>query len=321
MELDLDQPENDRIEIKNYKTKFEDLFTSIVAQTEAMKKSAYAVTLAAQAFTSTGDIKSETLQNSVMKADLSYAFDNGQLTIDDQNGIWGVSDSGVVAMRGGGIFTATEKDSSGNWKWNTGIVPQGINADLISTGQLDTNRVNIFAGDKIRFQLNGEGLFAYKDLSDLGSLSSAQKSALEEDDDVSLQSNGLDLAQYVVMNQDGLFLKANQGALLLTDSESNGYRILDDDVTRVEISWDGLKLRNWDNDEVFWADADTGNLTLKGTVYANGLFIGDSTTTLSQYLTDVGTNLIVRLTTPSLVANQRASLNNISLSDGSGNVN
>lgn len=39
LELDLDFPEKDSIEIKNYKTKFEDLFSTIVAQTEAMKKS------------------------------------------------------------------------------------------------------------------------------------------------------------------------------------------------------------------------------------------------------------------------------------------
>jgi hypothetical protein len=37
-------------------------------------------------------------------------------------------------MSGGGIFTATEKDASGNWKWNTGILPSGINASLITAG-------------------------------------------------------------------------------------------------------------------------------------------------------------------------------------------
>ena len=38
LELDLDQPQNDNIEIKNYKTKFEDLFSSIVASTEQMQR-------------------------------------------------------------------------------------------------------------------------------------------------------------------------------------------------------------------------------------------------------------------------------------------
>lgn len=38
--LDLDQPWNDSIEIKNYKNKFEDLFSNITAQVEEMKKNA-----------------------------------------------------------------------------------------------------------------------------------------------------------------------------------------------------------------------------------------------------------------------------------------
>jgi len=48
------------------------------------------------------------------------------------------------------------------------------------------------------------------------------------------------------------------------------YGITKKDINRVEISWDGLKLRNWAGDEVFYADPDTGNLTLSGTVRANG---------------------------------------------------
>ena len=34
MTLDLDNPDQDNIEVKNYKTKFEDLFSTITAQTE-----------------------------------------------------------------------------------------------------------------------------------------------------------------------------------------------------------------------------------------------------------------------------------------------
>lgn len=47
LNLDLDQPQNDEYEIKNYKTKFEDLFASIVAETEEMKKSGDAIASAA----------------------------------------------------------------------------------------------------------------------------------------------------------------------------------------------------------------------------------------------------------------------------------
>jgi len=65
---------------------------------------------------------------------LNYRFNSGKLTIDEANGIWGVSDEGVVAFRGGGIFTATEQNEDGTWQWNTGLLPSGLNAALITSG-------------------------------------------------------------------------------------------------------------------------------------------------------------------------------------------
>ena len=46
------------------------------------------------------------------------------------------------------------------------------------------------------------------------------------------------------------------------------------EIKRVEIGWRGLILRNWENKEVFYADADTGNLTLKGRIEASSGKIG-----------------------------------------------
>ena len=46
------------------------------------------------------------------------------------------------------------------------------------------------------------------------------------------------------------------------------------DVNRVEVSWDGFILRNWNNEKVFYADPDTGNLSLTGTITAIGGSIG-----------------------------------------------
>lgn len=246
MELDLDRPQEDTYEIKNYKTKFEDLFSTIVAQTEEMKKNSIEIGLAASAFTATGDLKGSQVQSAMDRVDLNYAFNQGALTIDEANGIWATSDSGVVAMRGGGIFTATDKDQDGNWIWNTGILPSGINASLITTGQLDTNLIRIYAGDTIAFQMNADGLYAYK--WDLGSDSYQN--------------------QYVVHNKDGLFLHAATGS-------SVGNVIMNQDVDRVEISWDGLKLRNNNNETVFYASPDTGDLNITGKISATELEIGN----------------------------------------------
>ena len=268
IDLDLDEPWNDSVTVQNYKSKFEDLFSTIVAQTEAMKKSEYTISLAGSLFMSNGQLSGQVVQDSLKKVDLNYAFNNGKLTIDDRNGIIGLSDAGVVAMRGGGIFTATEKDSDGNWIWNTGIVPQGINADLITTGQLDTNRIKIYAGDRAQFQLNGKGLYAYKLFAQDTDLSAGMSAAVRSN----LTFDGLDPTQYVVFNSEGLFLTADRGAVVLNENRSDFVTVMNK-VNRVEISWDGLVLRNYDGDKTLYADPDTGNLFLAGTVYADSFHV------------------------------------------------
>ena len=285
VQLKLDKPDEDTVEIKNYATKFEDLFTTIVAQTEAMKKNFNIISLASQVIGSNGLLSASVLQESMLKVDLNYAFNQGKLTIDEQNGIWGVSDAGVVAFRGGGIFTATEKDENGQWRWNTGILPSGINADLITSGQLDTNKIKIYAGDKVKFQLNGDGLFAYKSLFSDGVISdtSAALNYIKNktgSSDPTIANIDIDASQYVTFNEDGLFLIAKKGTLVLNEKK-NGFITVGEnsnsnitEVKRVEISWQGLKLRNWKADEVFYADPDSGDLTLDGRVFADSGRIG-----------------------------------------------
>lgn len=287
--LMLDRPWEDTVEIKNYETKFEDLFTTIVAQTEAMKSNQLGLNNAIQAFTSTGLISPEIVRDSMRSANLNLAFNSGKLTIDEEKGIWGVSDSGVVAFRGGGIFTATDKDNSGNWMWNTGILPTGINANLITSGQLDTNKIKIYAGDELKFQWNGEGLYAYKSFK--------TNHITIQDTPVSIPSNYIDGKQYVVFNSEGLFLRSEADSYIEEETTTSDnmkyytYRKLDWTVDRVEVSWRGLILRNWNKDEVFYADPNTGDLTLTGTINANAGEIGGWTIN-EKSLLGSGINLV-----------------------------
>jgi len=63
LELDLDFPDKDSIEIKNYKSKFEDLFSTIVASTESIKSNEN--TMAALS-AGTYNISSESLANTLV---------------------------------------------------------------------------------------------------------------------------------------------------------------------------------------------------------------------------------------------------------------
>lgn len=262
LELNLDEPWEDSIEVQNYTTKFEDLFSSIVASTESIKKNAAVISSMSQAFVSTGEITEKTLQRSMNLADVTLKYNNDNFIIGD-SGIKAYSDAGIVQYSNQGIFTASKKDDNDNWIWNTSILPTGINANAITAGRLDTNLIRIYSGNDLRFQMNGEGLFAYKswldeDISQIEEQKDRDKAAAEI-----VKYNGRDPAQYVVMNSDGLFLTAKEGAQIFNNDAKTAKK-LKQDVNRVEISWNGLKLRNNENEETLYADPDTGNLNIKG---------------------------------------------------------
>jgi hypothetical protein len=64
----------------------------------------------------------------------------------------------VVRIVSGGIFLSTD----GGVNWNTGISGKGINANYITTGQLDTSVVQILAGAFPSFRWDSVGLSAYE---------------------------------------------------------------------------------------------------------------------------------------------------------------
>ena len=75
VEVHLEVPWDDTIEIKNYTSKFEDLFSSIVAQTEAMKKSAGIIGLASAVINGNGTIDSDRIKqtyNNIVTAQDAY---------------------------------------------------------------------------------------------------------------------------------------------------------------------------------------------------------------------------------------------------------
>lgn len=239
IEMDLDKPSEDSISIKNYKTKFEDLFTEIIAQSQQMKKNSYVMSAAASIFN--GDkISVQAVNQTLEEKPVMYSLKNGAVKINETQGIQAISEDGIVSYSDTGIFTSNKKDDNGDWIWNTGITPSGINATSITTGRLNTQLIRIYSGQDLRFQWNGDGLYAYKGMAN---------------------ENGeaVDSLQHVVYNSEGLFLIGEKGLVYDQSKEP-----LQNAVKRVEVSWDGLKLRNWNNEEVFYADPDTGNLTIKG---------------------------------------------------------
>ena len=211
IKLKLNSPQDDELEIKNYKTKFEDLFSTITASSEAMRNNQHAYNIAAGSFNSDGTISGSVLQNSILNNNISMNYSNTNVEIDDINGIVLTNQQpylngvyGQVKLTGGGIFLSNAIDGAGARIWNTGITPNGINAAMISAGQLDVNKIRIFAGDNVAFQWNDEGIFAYKKIE-----------------------NGVDLNTFVRYSDRGL-------------------QFIQGEHTAVDLGWNGLLISTQD---------------------------------------------------------------------------
>ena len=224
IKYNLDEPQSDEVTVQNYKTKFEDLFSTITASSEAMKNNATAYDIAAGGFTPKGELEGAVLQQALNNNNVVFNFANTKVNIDDTNGILLTNLTaytngiyGQVALQGGGIFLSSSVDSTGARIWSTGITPNGINASVITSGRLDTDLIRIFAGNNLAFQWNGEGIFAYRRNDDgTTNLNSYVRYSdqglqyiLDEENDSAAVSLGW----------DGLFLSAQNGSLSLTGGE------------------------------------------------------------------------------------------------------
>lgn len=279
IDLDLDNPQEDSVEIQNYKNKFEDLFSSIVAATESMQSNSYMDALARDILTVNGTLKFSSIENAINSDSFKLSLNSNQVILDKKEGIIVENDSGVVALRGGGIFVATEKDDNQEWKWTPAVTPTGFNSELIKNGQLDISNLALYAGTKVKFQFNENGLFAYKDLKNDQNLVQA---IMDEGDRSYLpfltDYNGIDRKSYVVFNEDGLFLRCEDGDLIYDTSETNNIRVLPQTtkgyVNRVYVNWQGFFIDDWSGQHLIEAGVD-GNLRVKGRIEASSGNIGN----------------------------------------------
>ena len=171
----LDSPEKNSIQIQNYSTQFEDLFSRLNAsiQSLTLNQNTYAK---AENFTGTGALTYESLQQSFDRnkalsessANGTYTQENGVITLKtdgyDESTKEYIKDKYQVKLLGGGIILS----SDGGATWKTGIYGGEINTALLKAGQIDAERINIMMKNHPLFQWDKDGLtaFATKDDKD-----------------------------------------------------------------------------------------------------------------------------------------------------------
>lgn len=216
MVYNLDNPGDNTIKIKNYKTQFEDLFQRVAAATQSLQYAEGKYVRASNAIKEDGTIDGSVLErtlnfNYCLADAISKEIAEGGEVITLQ----AVTDPNrIVKMSGLGI----ELSNTGGQDWRTAITADGINADVGVFGSLHTNNLRIYNGDDESFFWDANGITAY---------------ACDEGGNTIYN-------QFVRMNKDGIFgyigNQANQYEPISID------KIKQDSV--FSLTWDGLSLQN-----------------------------------------------------------------------------
>lgn len=155
-----DQPEKDILTIQNYKTRFDDLFQRIAATTQSLSYSQGSFTNAAETFNTNGTLKFDALQNTfdenynlvLNSSNQDVSWDNTGITVKNK-----ANSADQTKIIAGGIFVTND----GGNTWKNAIRGDGISADVVTTGRLNTGEVYIYNGDTPYFRWDKDGISAY----------------------------------------------------------------------------------------------------------------------------------------------------------------
>ena len=219
MIYNLDNPSDNTIKIKNYKTQFEDLFQRVAAAAQTLQYSEGKYARASDAIKEDGTIDGSVLEktlnfNYCLSNAISKEISEGGEVITLQSVI---DPNRIVKISGLGM----ELSSTGGRDWKTAISADGINADVGVFGSLHTNNLKIYNGDDESFFWDANGITAYN-WND---------------------GNGTIYNQFVRMSKDGIYGYIGEEA-----KKSSPVSISDIQKNSVfSLTWKGLALQSLNN--------------------------------------------------------------------------
>lgn len=302
----LDSPESNKITVQNYKTQFEDLFQRITATTQSIEYKSGEYGKVSDIINTNGEIKVQTLQNSFANNSLIISNAKDQSVVWNDNGMIITSLSKpneIVRLVSGGIFLS----ANGGDTWNAGITGNGINANHITSGQIDASRIHILSGSFSAFRWDERGINAYRftkndqgeaeffnfgefvrfDQYGIYGMRGDQDFTPENEEEI---RNNADFG----FTWDGFFLKSNYGNVApdeqgyITIDSENDIQVIDGQGTeRIKIGrlgqdLFGIRFSDSDGAPVMVTD-DDGQLFLK-----QKLFIGPDISDTYRYRAQIG---------------------------------
>ena len=149
----LDDPSKNTNKVQNFKNQFQDLFQRITATVQ-------------QAQYSTGAYEKGVAEANAIAEDsvgfLREAMSAMIVNLDNPKVMSESTDkSSQLRIVDGKVLIGKRNQNTEEISWTTGLSSDGIAADLINTGRLNTNEIQIYGGDNPTFRWDAKGISAY----------------------------------------------------------------------------------------------------------------------------------------------------------------
>ena len=334
VEWHLDAPDQNVITVRNYKTRFEDLFQRISAAVQTVQYNEATYAKISSLMDADGTINQNVLLNSLNRiSGKQYNLtSDGSVVIEGDNIIVQNLTNGqnLVKISSKGI----EISSDGGGTWKTAIDGEGINIGVVYTGTLNTDKV-VIGGDNPSFRWDQSGISAYKSNTETGKYDLQTYVRYDEYGLYGIKNGEhfkaqnlqdvLDKAHFAV-TWDGFFIKNSYpGGGRVEITSDNDFRVMNipegktaeqEKIKIGALEWGegitspdaagataaptlyGIRIKNDDGAEVMKTD-DEGNITITGTINATGGNFSDlvtvgKNTENAPYIAIDGTNASIK---------------------------
>ena len=330
VEWHLDEPDQNVITVRNYKTRFEDLFQRISATVQTVQYNEATYAKISSLMDADGTINQDVLLNSLNRiSGKQYNLtSDGSVVINGDNIIIQnlTSPQNLVKISSEGIGISSDGGST----WKTAINGQGINIGTVSTKD-----IIIGNPDNPSFRWDQSGISAYKSNTETGRYDLQTYVRYDEYGLYGIKNGEhfkaqnlqdvLDKAHFAV-TWDGFFIKNSYpGGGRVEITSDNDFRVMNipegktaeqEKIKIGALEWGegitspdaagataaptlyGIRIKNDDGAEVMKTD-DEGNITITGTINATGGNFSDlvtvgKNTENAPYIAIDGTNALIK---------------------------
>ena len=232
----LNQPEKDVIKVQNYLNSFDDLFQRITATTQSLQYRQGSFERAASIVNHEKTLDFSAIQQSFDDNENLILNSSGQMVTWDSTGLT-ITDNSNAALKlkliAGGLFLTND----GGATWKNAIRGDGISADVLTAGRINTNEIYLYDGNNPLFRWDSRGLTAYaKDYT----IQAQSQTGLEENDNGTYYSENT--------NKFNKFIRFDSFGIYGYEGNEDFYPLYEDmiwDNTGVKfgLTWKGFFLR------------------------------------------------------------------------------